>query len=98
MRLITNILIILLVCQSVCSQTTNGYNDKIANGKLNYGECEVLIKSGNAELALPSLKNLLNRYEKDSSNSEDYRKIVISLLNYYNTVGDLISSHELLEK
>lgn len=98
MRLITNILIILLVCQSVCSQTTNGYNDKIANGKLNYGECEVLIKSGNAELALPSLKNLLDIYEKDSANIEDYLKIVISLVNYYNTVGDLISSHELLEK
>lgn len=97
MKRVIIILLLTFVCLSLSSQTTEGYDQRIVDGKLSYSECMVLINSGDVDLALPSLYNLLDKYKKDTAYIEDYLKIVISLDNYYNNIGDIASSHQLLD-
>ena len=99
MKQITTIIVLLLICLTVSSQTTKDYEYRIKNGKLNYEECERLIESGDTKDVLPSLQNLLVEYEEHiSSKMEDYLKVVFCLEEYYNGIGDLSKSYQLLDK
>ncbi len=99
MKQITTILFLLLICLTVSSQATKDYEYRIKNGKLTYKECERLIESGDTKDVLPSLQNLLAEYEEHiSSKMEDYLKVVFCLEEYYNSIGDLSKSYQLLDK
>ena len=94
MKQITTIIFLLLICLTVSSQTPKDYEYRIKNGKLTYKECERLIESGNTKDVLPSLQNLLAEYEENiSSKMEDYLKAVFFFFLYYNSIGDMSSSH-----
>ena len=102
MKQITTILFLLLICLTVSSQATKEFDDRINSGKLTYKECERLVESGDAKSALPSLYNLLKEYEYNISSKysemEDYLKIVLYIEEYFNSIGDYSSSHQILKR
>lgn len=101
MKQITTILFLLLVCLTISSQATKDYDYRIKNGKLTYKECEILVESGDTKSALPSLYNLLEEYENNRpfiySKMEEYLNVVFCLEEYYNEIGDLSISYQLLD-
>lgn len=102
MKRITTILSLLVICLTTSSQTTKDYDYRIKTGKLTNKECERLVESGDTKSALPSLYNLLKEYESNKSTiyskMEDYLKIVFYIEEYFNSIGDLSSSHQLLKR
>ena len=102
MKQITTIIFLLLICLTVSSQATKDFEYRINNGKLTYKECEKLVESGDTKSALPSLYNLLKEYENNISSKysgmEDYLKIVFCIEEYYNSIGDLSSSYQILKR
>ncbi len=102
MKQITTILILLLVCLTMSSQATKDHEYRIKKGKLNYKECEILVESGDTKSALPSLYNLLEEYESNISSKyskmEEYLKIVLCIEEYFNSIGDLFSSYQILKR